>query len=100
MPPYCFARATQQEYKIWCQCFLKNLSFLLPLDPDEKIQTDPPNGVGVVPDESTETSPSVQTAAAVAEEMVKEQPAGVDSCLTAGERIGSLLQPEKICKKP
>ncbi|XP_008433863.2 uncharacterized protein LOC103480617 [Poecilia reticulata] len=62
--------------------------------PDETIQTDPPsNAVGAVPDESTETSPSVQTEAA-AQEMVIEQP---DSCLTAGERIGSLLQPEKIC---
>ncbi|XP_043954204.1 uncharacterized protein LOC122820699 [Gambusia affinis] len=65
--------------------------------PDEKIQTDPPSsGVSIVPDESTETSPSVQTEAA-AEEMDEEQPAGADSCLTAGERIGNLLQPEKIC---
>ncbi|XP_014883361.1 uncharacterized protein LOC106944688 isoform X1 [Poecilia latipinna] len=62
--------------------------------PDETIQTDPPsNAVGAVPDKSAETSPSVQTEAA-AEEMVKEQPG---SSLTAGERIGSLLQPEKIC---
>ncbi|KAM4713855.1 uncharacterized protein FYW61_018977 [Anableps anableps] len=68
-------------------------------DPDEKTQTDAlSKAIGSVSDVSTEASSSVKTEP-TAEEVVKEQPAGVDSCLTAGERIGSLLQPQKIRKK-
>ncbi|KAK5618555.1 hypothetical protein CRENBAI_016477 [Crenichthys baileyi] len=55
-------------------------------DPDKKTQTDPLSAVTSVSDMSTEASSSVKL----------EPPAGLDSCLTAGERIGRLLRPQNI----
>ncbi|MEQ2250344.1 hypothetical protein ILYODFUR_039084, partial [Ilyodon furcidens] len=54
--------------------------------PDKKTQTDSLSAVSGVSDMSTEASSSVKL----------EPPAGLDSCLTAGERLRSLLRPQNI----
>ncbi|XP_015247123.1 PREDICTED: uncharacterized protein LOC107095507 [Cyprinodon variegatus] len=68
--------------------------------PDKKSQTSPESGsVSSVSVESTEASLSVRTEA-TAKELVQKEADGLDFCLTPGERIGSLLHPQKICCLP